>query len=99
MTRVVDDYVKGRVKLGHEGAELLKYSYVPEVQPKHVQSSAPACAVVLLQEPLGSVHGKACGHDEVRSTAEQFQAALETDFLPATGDERIPDAKELTGKG
>lgn len=94
MTRVVDDYVKGRVKLGHEGAELLQHIDVPEVQPKHVQSLAPARAVVLPQESFGSVHGKACGHDEVRATAEQFQAALEPDFLPATGDKRIPDAKE-----
>ena len=94
MTRVVDDYMKRRVKLGHEGAELLQHIDVPEVQPKHVQSLAPARAVVLPQESFGSVHGKACGHDEVRATAEQFQAALEPDFLPATGDKRIPDAKE-----
>ncbi len=70
---------------------MLKHRDVPEVKPEHVQPRAPAAAVALLQEPLGSVHGKARGHDEVGAAAQQLKTALVADLLAATGDERVPE--------
>jgi hypothetical protein len=59
-----------------------------------MQSTAPAPAVFLQQESLGSIHGEARRDDEVGAAAQQLQTALEANLLSAASDKRIPGAKE-----
>jgi len=89
LARIIEYVVEARQSLEEKPREELDTWGVPQIETVNLQTPAKCRKIPLLRIPVGSVDGKARGHDDVCTGPQKFEGCLKSNLDPSAGDERI----------